>query len=162
MGDQVDEPLPPGVESLPSSSSSRNSSSLVAAGSGSRLFPLPLSNGPGSSSLGAIDPQYICASKVSHLQPISPSSQNIRADVSELAILQPHDKSNGSSEQFESSHDVEAAAQNAVLHEQVFPFILCFISYYVYTCLVIYYYLTSLLHSRKLPPKSLYRATGLC
>ncbi|KAL8030858.1 hypothetical protein ABFX02_14G313300 [Erythranthe guttata] len=80
MGDNYDEPLPPGVQSLPRSlvSSSSNPSSLPAVDSGNRLFPLL--NAHTSAPLETINPQYISTSKF--------------------------------------SNDIDAAAQNAVMHEQ--------------------------------------------
>ncbi|KAL8459455.1 hypothetical protein ACS0TY_036807 [Phlomoides rotata] len=114
MGNQSDEQLPLGMQSQPSSlpvSSSNNASSMSAANSGSNLFPFPLSNAPTSSSSETFNPQYNHASKFSPLQPQ-------RFDASELATLQPPEISNGSEVQYERSTDIDAAAQNAVLHEQ--------------------------------------------
>ncbi|KAK6115597.1 hypothetical protein DH2020_007866 [Rehmannia glutinosa] len=121
MEDHSDEPLPPGTQSRRSAlpvSSSNNASSSADTDCGSSFCPLPLSNAPTSYPLETINPQYICTDQFSHMQSIAPTSQNLRADVSELAVLQPHERSNGSHVQFESSNDIEAAAQNAVLHEQ--------------------------------------------
>ncbi|KAG8378225.1 hypothetical protein BUALT_Bualt08G0115600 [Buddleja alternifolia] len=108
MGDQSDQPFSPRNQSLPCSltvSSCDNTSSLPATGSESCLFPLPLSDAP-SSPLHASNQQN------------TPSSQTLRAEVSESAILQHHERSNSSNVLFQNSNDIETAAQNAVLHEQ--------------------------------------------
>lgn len=78
MGDQSDEPLPPGVQSNFRSNS---------------LFPLGISDAR-------------------------------KADAGEEAFVQPHENSNSSNVQYESYNDFEAAAQTAVLHEQVLLFLI--------------------------------------
>ncbi|PIN16997.1 hypothetical protein CDL12_10351 [Handroanthus impetiginosus] len=106
MGDRSYEPLPPGTESRPSSlpvSSSENASS----GSGSSLFPAGFKNAATSSASGTFNAEYHSTSQTNH-----------GAEVSEFGVTWPCEKSNGSHVQFESSNDIEAAAQNAVLHEQ--------------------------------------------
>lgn len=75
MGDQSDEPLPPGVQS-----NSRSS-----------FFPLGISDAR-------------------------------KGDAGEESFRQPRENSNSSNVQYESYNDFEAAAQTAVLHEQVLPF----------------------------------------
>ena len=87
MGDQSDEPLPPGVQSLPRSSFD-NTASMPGSNSRSSLFPLGLSE----------------ASKV---------------DAGEEAIVQTREHTGSSGLQYERFSNIEAAAQTAVLHEQV-------------------------------------------
>ncbi|KAL0369279.1 UNVERIFIED_CONTAM: hypothetical protein Scaly_1146800, partial [Sesamum calycinum] len=121
MDDKSDEPVPPGTQSVASSlsvSSSDHASSLPAINTGSSLFPLPLSNIPVSSSIGTSHSHHIPTSQSGHPQFINPTSQNGRPEVSDISVLQPHERSNGSPMQLASSNDIEAAAQNAVLHEQ--------------------------------------------
>ncbi|KAL0323315.1 UNVERIFIED_CONTAM: Polyglutamine-binding protein 1 [Sesamum angustifolium] len=121
MDDKSDEPVPPGTQSVASSlsvSPSDHASSLPAINTGSSLFPLPLSNTPVSSSIRTSHSHHIPTSQSGHPQFINPTSQNGRPEVSDISVLQPHERSNGSPMQLASSNDIEAAAQNAVLHEQ--------------------------------------------
>lgn len=120
MGDQSAEPLPPGLQSVPCSSFD-NASSLSSSGPRSSLFPLGLSDAPTPSSSDTLNPQCIQTSQLSPLQPMTPTSRNPRVDACEEAIMQPHETSNGSNVQYESFNDIEAAAQTAMLREQVLP-----------------------------------------
>ncbi|KAL3845497.1 hypothetical protein ACJIZ3_002900 [Penstemon smallii] len=118
MGDNTDEPLPPGTHTLPSSlivSSSHTASSLPTADSGSSLAH---SIAPTSFPLQTFNQQFTSTSQFSHLQPNVPNGQTLTADVLKPQMLQPHGKSNGSQVLFGTNNDIETAAQNAVLHEQ--------------------------------------------
>ncbi|KAK4387332.1 Polyglutamine-binding protein 1 [Sesamum angolense] len=99
MDDKSDEPVPPGTQFVASSlsvSSSDHASSLPAINTGSSLFPLPLSNIPVSSSIGTSHSHHIPTSQSGHPQFINPTSQNGRPEVSDISVLQPHERSNGS------------------------------------------------------------------
>lgn len=125
MGDQSAEPCPPGLQSVPCSSFD-NASSLSSSDPRSSLFPLGLSDAPTPSS-ATLNPQYIQTSLLSPLQLMTPTSRNPRVDACEEAMMQHQETSNGCNVQYESFNDIEAAAQTAMLHEQVLPLNLCFI-----------------------------------
>ncbi|XP_051151029.1 uncharacterized protein LOC127265320 [Andrographis paniculata] len=120
MGGQADEPPPPGVPSLPSLSPglcSSSGSSLPSTGFGTALFPVPPSSTATSVST-ASNSSYTQTFTYSHLESVAPTNQNMRVDVSETAIMQPNECSSGSLMPLERGNDIEAVAQNAVLHEQ--------------------------------------------
>lgn len=123
MGDASDQLLPPATQPLPNSSRFSSDENALppqesvhpdhnGRDAGASLFPLPFSN--------ASTPTPFPTS----LQQTGPPSQlnYLLSNGSELASLQPHARSSGSYVQSECNNDIEAAAQNAMLQEQVCPF----------------------------------------